>query len=87
MIAARDVLERRLLAALEQGAGVALPSAWKSLCPDYANLRPAAALLLRIATLGSRKEMAEELRALAARVEENRKDRKEKEGKEAEQPK
>ncbi len=77
MITARDVLERRLLSALEQGAGVGLPSAWKSLRPDEANLRPAAALLLRIASQGSRQEMVKELRALATRVEENRADRKE----------
>jgi hypothetical protein len=67
VIGAREVLERRLLAALEQAARVEMPSAWSHLRPQEA-LRPAAAVLLRVAQRGSRAEMARELRETAKRV-------------------
>lgn len=72
MIGARQVLERRLLASLEQGVGVELPSPWRDLRPSGPNLRAAAALLLRVATSTSRDRMAQALRDTAARVAKNR---------------
>lgn len=74
MIAAREVFERRLLAALEQAAGVELPPAWR-LEPTPGNLRPAAAVALRVAEAGSRREMAELLRSWADQIGKNREGR------------
>ncbi len=75
MIAARDVLERRLVAVLEQQSGVDMPPPWDSFRPREENLRPAAALLLRIATMKDRDAMAAELRGMAGRIRQNRKTR------------
>jgi hypothetical protein len=74
MIEARDLLERRLLAALEQAAMVELPAAWRPR-PAKEALRPAAAVVLRVASCGSRDEMVRELRATAARIAANREGR------------
>jgi len=75
MIAARQVLERRLLASLEQGTEIELPPPWRGLRPADSNLRPAAAVLLRVAAGAGRAEMAQALRATAARVAANREGR------------
>jgi hypothetical protein len=61
MIAARDVLERRLLAALEQAVVVTLPEHWKGLDIDKGKRRSAAAVLLALADHASRQEMLAEL--------------------------
>ena len=68
MIEAGAVLERRLLASLEQAAEVQLPPSWQSLRPEPENLRPAAAVALRVAACGSRAGMARELRDTAERI-------------------
>jgi hypothetical protein len=75
VIAAREVVERRLLAALEQAAGVALPASWRLQPASAKNLRPAASVLLRVAGLGCRRDMMKHLRGTAKTVAENRGDR------------
>jgi hypothetical protein len=74
MTDAHQVFERRLLASLEQAAGVELPAAWRQR-PGTENLRPAAAVVLRVATCGSRDEMARYLRETTERIAANREGR------------
>ena len=74
MIEVGEVFERRLLAGLEQAAGVELPAAWR-LEPKPGNLRPAAALVLRVAEAGCCREMADLLRSWAVQIGKNRQER------------
>lgn len=62
------LLERRLLAALEAASRIELPAPWDRLRPRDAALRPAAAVLLRIAQRGDRAEMVADLRGIAEDV-------------------
>jgi hypothetical protein len=76
MIGSREILERRLLAALGQAARVEMPVPWRTLRPREAEaLRPAAAVLLRVAQRRSRKEMVQDLRDTAERVKASREGR------------
>lgn len=75
MIDARELFERRLLAILEQRAGIEMPADWRRLQPEPSHLRPAAAAVLRVAETQTRDEMKALLRRWSDRIGYNREGR------------
>lgn len=75
MITAVALLERRLLAAVEQAARVELPASWRGLTSEVAALRPAAGVLLAVAECASRAEMGKRLCDMANAIESRREGR------------
>lgn len=75
MLDVTEVLERRLLAALESATAAGPPDAWARLEAPRGGERQAAAVLVRLAERPSREEMIEEARKIAAAVAKRREKR------------
>lgn len=74
MTTALEILQRRLLEAVEQvGSTDQAPKPWSDIEPEHdGHLRPAAAVFERVAEKPSREEIVAELRCIAKRITEHR---------------
>jgi hypothetical protein len=73
---ARTIVDRHLLYALEQAATAGMPPGWSRLRPTDPNqLRGGARILQRVAELGTRTEMTDELARIEHEIERNREER------------